>query len=374
LKELEYHRLDRRRVQNEKLYGVLLDQMKEADLARMMNVETVRVVDHPTRPKDPVRPKVLSNVGIGLAVGLLLGLAMAVIREQLDNSVKTPEDVELLLGVTFLGLLPSVESMRSPSGKRRRRSPLNSKTPPELLVHEQPLSSLAEAARSVRTNILFMNPDRPPRILLVTSAAPSEGKTTVAMSLAISMAQGGHRVCIVDCDLRRPKLHRLLDLSSSGGVTSVLVGDGRVEDVAQRTHIENLWCIPSGPIPPNPADLLHSESFKNFIDGLSKLFDRVVIDSPPVAAVADSAIISTLVDGCVFVIRAFATSRHLSKQGLRSLLDVDAPVLGAVLNAVDLDKQHSYYQYYSYKRDGYGPREKAVVEREAASSPALPPN
>jgi polysaccharide biosynthesis transport protein len=378
LKELQFHRLDRQRVQNEKLYGVLLDQMKEADLARMMNVETVRVVDHPVRSKDPIRPKVLSNVGIGLAIGLLIGLALAVIREQLDSSVKTPEDVEQQLGVTFLGLLPEVNGgfgAAAKASKRRRKAPELLAAPPELLAHEQPLSSLAEAARSIRTNILFMNPDKPPRVLLVTSAAPSEGKTTVAMSIAISMAQGGHRVCIVDCDLRRPKIRRLFDLVGQGGVTSVLVGEDRVEEVAQRTHIDNLWCIPSGPIPPNPADLLHSERFKEFIESLSKLFDRVVIDSPPVAAVADSAIISTLVDGCVFVIRAFATSRQLSRQGLRSLFDVDAPVLGAVLNAVNLDKQHSYYQYYSYKRDGYGPREKAVVERDApASSPVLPPN
>jgi capsular exopolysaccharide synthesis family protein len=146
----------------------------------------------------------------------------------------------------------------------------------------------------------------------------------------------------------------------------------RVEEVAQRTHIDNLWYVPAGPVPHNPADLLQSESFKRFIERLGQLFDRVIIDSPPVAAVADSAIVSTLVDGCVFVIRAFTTSRHLSRQGLRSLLDVGAPVLGAVLNAVDLEKHHSYYQYYSYKRDGYGPR--VVPEAVPESSPALPPN
>jgi polysaccharide biosynthesis transport protein len=373
-KEVDYHRLDRQRVQNEKLYGILLDQMKEADLARMMNVETVRVVDSAIRPKDPIRPKVLSNVGVGLAIGLLLGLALALAREQLDNSVKTPEDVEQSLGVTFLGLLPVVNlgGTVGKNGKRRRRIVPQLQTPPELLAHDQPLSALAEAARSVRTNILFMNPDNPPRILLVTSAAPSEGKTTVAMSLAISMAQGGHRVCIVDCDLRRPKLHRLFDSAIAGGVTSVLVGEHRVEEVAQRTHIDNLWYVPAGPVPHNPADLLQSESFKKFIERLGQLFDRVIIDSPPVAAVADSAIVSTLVDGCIFVIRAFTTSRHLSRQGLRSLLDVGAPVLGAVLNAVDLEKHHSYYQYYSYKRDGYGPR--VVAEPAPESSPALPPN
>ncbi|NOU33167.1 MAG: polysaccharide biosynthesis tyrosine autokinase [Polyangiaceae bacterium] len=380
LKELEYHRLDRARVQNEKLYGVLLDQMKEADLARMMNVETVRVVDHPVKPKEPVRPKIPSNVAIGLAVGLLVGLGLAILREQLDNSVRTPEDVEGL-GVTFLGLLPQLNSVGiGRKGKKPRRVvPTGPNSPPELLVHDQPFSALAEAARTVRTNLLFMNPDHPHRVILVTSAAPSEGKTTVACSIAISMAQGGQRVCIVDCDLRRPRLHRLFERTGDGGVTTILVGDATIEDVAIQTHIENLYCIPSGPIPPNPADLLHSEKFKKFIKDLGEKFDRVIIDSPPVAAVADSAIISTLTDGCVFVIRAFSTTRQLATQGLRSLFDVDAPMLGAVLNAVDLDKQHSYYQYYYYKREGYGPRDGGAgrigrIDPGAEDAPSSPPN
>jgi polysaccharide biosynthesis transport protein len=375
LKELEYHRLDRSRAQNEKLYGVLLQQMTSADLARMQNVETIRVVDHPVIPKSPIRPKIPANFAIGLGIGLLLGLGLAVLREQLDSSIKTPEDVEQILGQTFLGLLPSVhEGVPTGGGrkKKQRRLAAEGASPPELLVHSQPLSSLAEAARAVRTNLLFMNPDKPHRTLLVTSAAPSEGKTTVACSIAISMAQSGQRVCLVDCDLRRPKLHRLFGRTGDLGLTNVLVGDATVDDVAQLTQIENLYCIPAGPTPPNPADLLHSERFRAFIEELSQRFDRVVIDSPPVAAVADSAIISTLVDGCVFVIRAFSTTRQLGKQGLRSLTDVDSPVLGVILNDVDLDKQQSYYQYYYYKRVGYGPNDKSPP-RLARDVPPTPP-
>jgi polysaccharide biosynthesis transport protein len=378
LKELEYHRLDRSRAQNEKLYGVLLQQMTSADLARMQNVETIRVVDHPVVPKDPIRPKIPANFAIGLGIGLLLGFGLAILREQLDSSIKTPEDVEQILGQTFLGLLPSVHEDGVSSGssrrskKKQRRLGAETKTPPELLVHTQPLSSLAEAARAVRTNLLFMNPDKPHRTLLVTSAAPSEGKTTVACSIAISMAQSGQRVCLVDCDLRRPKLHRLFGRAGDLGLTNVLVGEATVSEVAQLTQIENLYCIPAGPTPPNPADLLHSERFRAFIEELGQKFDRVVIDSPPVAAVADSAIISTLVDGCVFVIRAFSTSGQLSKQGLRSLTDVESPVVGVVLNDVDLDKQQSYYQYYYYKRVGYGPNEKGAG-RVTRDVPAPPP-
>jgi capsular exopolysaccharide synthesis family protein len=377
LKELEFHRLDRLRAQNEKLYSVLLEQLKQADLARMMNVNNVRMVDRPTEPKAPIRPRLSLNVMVGLGMGLLFGLVLVLLREQLDNSVKTPEDVEQILRVTFLGLLPEVGDAsddRPGYGKRRRRRERRTpeqKRAPELIVHERPLSGVAEAARTLRTNLVFMNPDKPHRLLLVTSAAPSEGKTTVACSISISLAQSGQRVCIVDCDLRRPRLGRIFDRRGEAGLTNVLVGEASLDEVAQPTEIPNLWCVPSGPTPPNPADVLHSERFRQFLRDMSNRFDRVVIDSPPLVAVTDSAIVSTLVDGTVFVVRAFKTTRALAKQGLRSLRDVEAPVLGAVLNAVDLQKhQYNYYQYYYYKREGYGPVQTLPEENdESAASP-----
>jgi succinoglycan biosynthesis transport protein ExoP len=377
MKELEYHRLDRTREQNEKLYAVLLERMKEADLARMMNVNNVRMVDAPLEPKAPFSPKVPLNVSVGLLAGLVLGIALALLREQLDSSIKTPDDVEQRLGITFLGLLPEVDDDHPHGGgKRRRRQPTENKFPQELVVHERPLSGVAEAARTLRTNLMFMNPDKPHRRLLVTSAAPAEGKTTVATSIAISLAQSGQRVCIVDCDLRRPRLHRIFDRAGDAGLTNVLVGDATIDEVAQPTVIENLWCVPSGPIPPNPADTLHSERFRKFIEDLGDRFDRVVIDSPPLVAVTDSAIISTLVDGVVFVIRAFMTTRALSRQGLRALLDVDAPIAGGVLNAVNLKKhEYDYYQYYYYRREGYAPLHAPVpIQKHTDESNPTPPN
>jgi capsular exopolysaccharide synthesis family protein len=356
MKEIEYHRLDRARDQNEKLFGVLLGRMKEADVARMMKVNNIRIVDSAPTPKGPIRPRPLVNLGIGLLSGLLLGIALAWGREQMDRSLKTPDDVEEKLGVTFLGLLPAFAEREKGTGKQRpsrRRRPEGSETP-ELVVHEAPLSGVAEAARSIRTNIMFMNPDRPYKRLLVSSAAPAEGKTTVACSIAIALAQGGQRVCIVDCDLRRPRLHRIFGRAGEAGVTNVIVGDATVDEVAKPTMVQNLWSVPAGPTPPNPADLLHSDRFKKFLSDLSDRFDRIVIDSPPVVPVTDSAIISTLVDGTVFVVRAFATSRHMSRQGLRTLRDVDSPVIGVVLNAVNLNRrEYSYsYQYY-YHREEY---------------------
>jgi len=378
MKEIEYHRLDRTREENEKLYSMLLERLKGADLARMMKMNNIRVVDSASRPRGAIRPRWALNTGIGFIAGVLLGLLLASLREQLDSSLKTPSDVEQDLRIAFLGLLPEMkdEEQRDRKGRRQRRSRERARAngPMELVVHDQPLSGIAEAARSIRTNIMFMNPDRPHRTLLVTSAAPSEGKTTVACSIAIALAQGGQRVCIVDCDLRRPRLHRIFDRAGDAGVTNLLVGESTLDDVAKQTTVDNLWSVPAGPTPPNPADMLHSERFRKFIDELGQRFDRVILDSPPLVAVTDSAIISRLVDGTVFVVRAFKTSRHLSAQGLRSLQDVDAPVVGAVLNAVNLDRQEYsyYYHYYYYKQAGY--RAPPPPSGEDESPGAAPPN
>lgn len=379
MKEIEYHRLDRSREHDEKLYTLLIERMKEADLARMMRANNIHIVDAAAEPMSPIRPRTSVNFAIALLLGLALGVGLAWFREQLDSSIKTPDDLEQRLSVTFLGLLPELgddETSPYPARRSRRRAAAPKPRvagPMELVVHAQPLSGVAEAARTIRTNIMFMNPDKPHRKLLVTSAAPSEGKTTVACSIAIALAQSGQRVCIIDCDLRRPRLHRIFDRSGDAGITNVLVGDATIEEVAKPTGIDNLWSIPAGPTPPNPADILQSERFRKLIDDLATRFDRIIIDSPPLVAVTDSAIISTLVDGTVFVVRAFKTSYHLSAQGLRALRDVDAPVVGAVLNAVNLDRHEYgyYYHYYYYKREGYPSR---AVGADDDDRPTAAPN
>jgi succinoglycan biosynthesis transport protein ExoP len=382
MKEIEFHRLDRTREENEKLYGLLLERMKQADLARMMRANNLRVVETATLPSIPIYPKVGLNIVLGLLGGFLFGLGLPLLREQLDSSVKTPADIEETLGTTFLGLLPDVARDDRTEEKRRKNSrhkgarrgmTARIEGPPELVVHTRPTSGVSEAARSIRTNLMFMNPDKPCKTLLISSAAPSEGKTTVACSIAIALAQGGQRVCIVDADLRRPRLHRIFDRAGDAGLTSTLVGEATIEEVAKPTVVPNLWSIPAGPLPPNPADLLQSERFRKFMQDLRERFDRIVIDSPPLIAVTDSAIISTLVDGTVFVVRAFQTGKHVSAQGLRALRDVEAPIIGAVLNAVNLNRhEYNYYHYYYYKREGYGSTEPS--SDGVSTSPAPPPN
>src|ERR1019366_3172010 len=271
MKEIEYHRLDRTREENEKLYGLLLGRMKEADLSRMMRANNLRIVETATLPSSPIYPRVGLNVILGLHGGFLFGLGLPLLREQLDSSVKTPADIEEKLRTTFLGLLPDLQrnednaNKAGRSGGRRRRTDHAVDGPPELVVHNRPASGVSEAARSIRTNLMFMNPDKPCKTLLISSAAPSEGKTTVACSIAIALAQGGQRVCIVDADLRRPRLHRIFDRAGDAGLTNALVGDATVAEIAKPTVVPNLWSIPAGPLPPNPADLLQSERFRKFM-------------------------------------------------------------------------------------------------------------
>ncbi len=372
LQDVDFRRLDRAREQNEKLYSLLLVRMKEADLARMMRANNVRQVDPALEPQIPIRPHPVVNFLIALGAGLLIGVLVAWTRVQLDSSIKVPDDVEEKLGLTFIGLLPEHDArgeLGAGAYARKLQRPRRgmSAATPELVVHEHPLSPVGEAVRSVRTNLMFMNPDRPHRTLLVTSAVPAEGKTTVACSIAVSMAQGGLRTVIIDCDLRRPRLHRIFDRVGDPGVTSLIVGEATLDDVAKPTQVDNLYCIPAGPVPPNPADMLHSERFRQFLADASERFDRVIIDSPPVVAVTDAAIIATLVDSCLFVIRAFKTPLALTRRGLRALHDVDAPIAGALLNAVDFTRfeySYNYGQTYGY---AYGSRREEEPPQAAAA-------
>jgi succinoglycan biosynthesis transport protein ExoP len=288
-------------------------------------------------------------------VGLTLGAGASLCRALLDRTIKTPDDVERDLGVTFLGLLPQIGdgANRSSYGGRRRRGRPNPKvTSPDLMVHAEPRSGIAEAARAIRTNLLFMAPDKPLRTLLVTSAAPSEGKTTVACCIAIAMAQAGQRVALVDCDLRRPRVHRIFGKGSAIGVTTALL-DEPLPDEALETDIPGLSVIPAGPLPPNATELFHSERFRKFLSDLSQRFDRVIIDSPPVIAVTDAVVLSTFVDGAIVVVRGFKTTKEAARHALRTLAEVGGKTLGVVLNSVDLDRHEYKYYHYYYRRDYY---------------------
>jgi len=233
---------------------------------------------------------------------------------------------------------------------------------PELVVHEAPTSGVAEAARAIRTNIIFMSPDRPFRRLLVTSAAPAEGKTTVACCVAVAMAQAGRKVALLDCDMRRPRIHRVFGFRNDVGVTTALVEQSTIEEVIRPTSVPNLSVVTTGPIPPNPAELLHSEAFERFLRALEQGFDSVVIDSPPVAPVTDAAVLSTKVDCTILVVRAFKTRKDVALRAVRALRGVGTTTIGTVLNAVDFQRRDYGYQQYYYYRQGYSADETPPAE------------
>lgn len=383
LMEIEYGRLRRGKETNEKLFSLVIERSKETDLTRALRINNVRVVDRPLLPKKPVTPNVPLNIAGGIAAGLLLGLMAAVGREQLDRTLKGPDEVERELGVALLGVLPEAplapEVTRRTARERRKKNPAvrdpMQDVPIELSAHHRPTSGLAEAVRAIRTNIVFMSPDNPHKTLLITSAVPSEGKTTVACSIATAIAQAGQRVVVVDCDLRRPRLHSVFKRRNDWGVTSALLDRSVVESIAFETEVPNLWLAPTGPIPPNPSELLHSEAFRAVLTHLQSRFDRVIVDSPPIIAVTDATVLSTLVDGVIVVVRASSTTKDLVRRALKSLRDVGSQIVGVVLNAADVeDDNYSAYKYYSYRREAYSAKPPASRSEEQPSSDQVSPS
>lgn len=358
LMEIDYNRLERTKDNTEKLYSLVLTRTKESDLSRMLSVNNLRIVDRPLSPVSPIRPRVPLNLAIGLLFGGALGVVAALGRQALDRTLKTPEDVEQELQCASLGVIPLADAAAQAKAGRRRRGRLVASAAPELVVHDQPTSSIAEAARAIRTNLIFMAPDKPFHTLLVTSASPSEGKTTLACHVAIAMAQAGQRVLLIDCDLRRPRIHRVFGKTAEVGVTTSILGDGP-SDAVLETDVPNLSVVAAGPVPPNPAEILHSERFKAFLRRMSGRFDRVIIDSPPIVAVTDAVVLSTEVDGTLLVVRAFSTRKDIARHAIRAIRDVGGKLAGTVLNAVDFNRHEYKNYYYYYRRDYYARNDDA---------------
>lgn len=334
--EEQYVRLKRALDNNQRLYDVVLKRLKDAGLSGLIRMSNLRILDR-ARPSDkPLKPNLRLNSLLGLILGLVASALAAFVVEHVDSSISSQDDIEDRLGLTFLGIVPRI------AGKNGE--------PTELVAHMEPRSVVAECCRSIRTNLLFMSPDKPLRSILITSSRPRDGKTTTAVSLASAMAHSGNRVLLIDADMRRPSIHRVFKLPNDVGLSSLIVGACKLEESIKATDVPGLSTIVCGPIPPNPTELLHTKTFDSLLRILEEKFDRVILDSPPVGIVADPAVISTQVDGTLIVMKARQTSRDQAKRAIDALLRVNARIFGAVLN--DLDLQSREYGYY-YKQYGY---------------------
>lgn len=359
LREIEYQRLNRERENKSKLYELVLQRSTETDLTRMIRTTPVRIVDRALVPTWPVAPNRTANALAGILAGMLLGIGIALGARFLDRRLRTPEMVEDL-GLTVLGVIPLVDLAKSeadpPRRRRRRRGGRPAEPPPstaDLIVHDLPMSTASECVRTVRTNLTFMAVGSgAAKVFAITSSHPQEGKTMVACNLAASIAQSGKRVLLVDTDLRRARIHGSFGLSRDVGVSSFIAGDAPFEALPQKTHVSDLEVITAGPLPPNPAELLHSPRFAQLIEDARRNYDVVIFDSPPLGAVTDAAILAPQVDGVVVVVRAMVTTRDALLSSLRQLRDVGARVLGAVLNGFDFEAEGYYGKRYYYR--GYG--------------------
>lgn len=337
-KAIEYAALQREAVSTRQLFESLLQRVKETSVSADLRTMHIRVVEPADVPQAPVQPN-KTNALVGSVVGgALFAIGLAFLFEYVDDRIKAPEEIKTHLGLPYLGLIPMI-----PDRELGARAPLvNAPLPPVF----------KEALRTVRTNVLFASADTGPRSVLVTSTAPGEGKTTVASNLAVALAQAGRRTLLIDGDMRRPAVHEMFGIDAEPGLSNLIVGDAKPSQVVRNTSIPSLWILPAGVIAPNPAELLGAPVLTKFLRSLSTYFDWVVIDSPPVQAVADASILAHATSGVVFVVGAEMISRRAAQAAVEQLESARAKFVGAVLNRVDLDRNAYYYSRY-YRR-AYG--------------------
>lgn len=318
---------------NRALYDNMLKSLKTTTATENLPATNIRVISPAIIPEAPISPQTRRSLSLAVVLGLMLGVALAVVLENLDTTIKTPEDVEICLEIPNLALIPHIETTGHPGEA------------PELVVFHghQPLAF--EAYRVLRTSILFSSPGQSPRILMVTSTLPGEGKTVTTANLATAMAKAEGDVLLIDADLRRPTLHQLLNVPREPGLSNFLVGETQELPVVP-TMVPNLFLLAAGAIPPNPSELLGSKRLKELLARTQERFSRTILDSPPLMSVTDAAILSTLVEGVLLVVKAEHVPRKAAREAKDHLLELHAPLLGAILNDVPLQREGYYYSYY----------------------------
>jgi len=355
---LTYNQMKDRAESLRQLYDTVLKRSEELDVNSMFESNSIQVLEDAEKPRAPFSPNLPYNLGIALLVGLALGGGVIFLIAALDNTVKAEEDVTRYTTAPVLGMLPEVDAATLKSLMGSVENPLDT------ITHEAPKSSFAEGIKTLRTNLMFMAADQPPKLLLVTSPGPGEGKTLISTNMAIAMAQSGLKTILVDNDLRRPRVHKALGIDRPDGLSDVIAGDLSLDDAVSETKIPNLYALPAGHIPPNPTELMHTKSFERVIEELSQKFDRVILDSPPVGAVADALILSRSVDAVMLVLKYGQTRKEMLKRTVDQLEAIGAPLMGIVLNDIKKDAAGYGYAYYYYR---YSYEEKPSSRDKLAS-------
>lgn len=336
---------------NKTLLDGLLQRAKENDVVLAGTPNNIHVLDYSPVPKGPVGPRRMQGVALALVLSIVFGVALARYLDYLDDSIHSAEDVEKMLHLPALAVIPAIGSL-----KRRRListnlalQKRNGNGDSPLLLNMTSRSPLAEAYKQLRTSVLLSSAGGAPKTLLVTSSQPAEGKTTTAVNTAMSLAQTGATVLMIDADMRRPRLHQILEKDNSRGLSTVLAS--RLSEVEMLALVEKheksgVYVLPSGPIPPNPAELTGSDQMRRLLRVLEDNFDYIVIDSPPISSFTDGVLIAAMVDGVLLVVHGGRSSRHVIRRARQVLQEVGAKIFGVVLNNVTLSTKDDYYKYY----------------------------
>ncbi|PID47495.1 MAG: hypothetical protein CSB47_00495 [Proteobacteria bacterium] len=336
---IRYNTLKREVESNQILYKELLQQLKQVNVAGSVGTNNISIIDKAGVPYEKYKPKLRTNLAFGLLLGLMLGMGAAFLREFTDDSLKGSDELEKLTGLPVLGLLPNIKQSDEQIA---------------LLAHTEPRSPLAEAIRSLRTSLKFSTQYGAPRTTFITSSTPAEGKSSIALNLATAYAQVGSRVLLIDADLRNPSIHHLLKLDNLEGLTNYLAGAGDAYDVSRPCLIKHLRVITSGPIPPDPVELLSGQRMTQLLDMAANEFDYVVIDGPPVIGLADALVLSNLADATILVVQARKTRKASLQAALKRLERTSGNIIGTLLSRVDRSSNPEYSEdgYYTYTSSG----------------------
>jgi len=342
--ELKYIRFTRERKTNEDLYGLLLKRFKEAQISEAVAPENVSILDPAEPPDRPVSGDKKKKLLLGMLLGLFLGVGFVFILEEVDKTIKTREDIVRYLQFPIIGVIPKVKFDSYELQDSEKAKSISS----QIVTHDYSPTPVGEAYRALRTNLLFSKSIGTIRSLVIGSAAPGEGKSFTAANLAITLAQQKSRTLLIDADLRRGVLHNSFNCPKKPGLTNYLTGVVSLENVLNDTYIPNLSLITCGSLIPNPSELLGSLKMKKFIEGITQRFDFVIFDTPPLNAATDAVILATFADGVALLVRAGESNREEVKRKLELFRNVQAKIVGVILNCAGVEIAHDGYSYYHY--------------------------